>query len=132
MLCRAPICSPAPCGSTASPSVLTGARDELARDVVRVLREELHFLLAKGAALVQFDEPVLSEVVFGSPSGGRSFMCGALAEKMDTEEELAFAGDLINQVVKGLPMERLALPRLSGQLVQGRRSGPCGKLWAVG
>ncbi len=86
-----------------------GARDELARDVVRVLREELHFLLAKGAALVQFDEPVLSEVVFGSPTGGRSFMCGALSEKMDTEEELAFAGDLINQVVKGLPMERLAL-----------------------
>ncbi len=84
-------------------------REELAQDVVRVLREELHFLLAKGAALVQFDEPVLSEVVFGSPTGGRSFMCGALAEKMDTEEELAFASSLINRVVEGLPMERLAL-----------------------
>ena len=30
---------------------------------MRVLREELHFLLAGGAALVQFDEPVLTEVV---------------------------------------------------------------------
>ena len=42
------------------------SRDDLARDVVRVLREELHFLLASGASLVQFDEPVMSEVVFGS------------------------------------------------------------------
>ena len=53
----------------------------LARDVVRVLREEAHFLLAAGAALVQFDEPVLTEVVFGSATGNRSFMCGALSEK---------------------------------------------------
>ncbi len=29
-----------------------------------MLREELHFLLAGGAALVQLDEPVLSELVF--------------------------------------------------------------------
>ena len=85
------------------------SREELAQDVVRVLREELHFLLARGAALVQFDEPVLSEVVFGTPTGGRSFMCGALAEKMDTEEELAFASGLINKVVEGLPMDRLGL-----------------------
>ena len=84
-------------------------REELADDVVRVLREELHFLLARGAALVQFDEPVLSEVVFGTPSGGRSFMCGALAEKMETKEELAFASGLINRVVEGLPMNRLGL-----------------------
>jgi 5-methyltetrahydropteroyltriglutamate--homocysteine methyltransferase len=31
---------------------------------VRVLREELCFLPAAGVALVQFDEPVLTEVVF--------------------------------------------------------------------
>ena len=57
-------------------------REDLAQDVVRVLREELHFLLASGAALVQFDEPVLTEVVFGSASGNRTFMCGALSEKL--------------------------------------------------
>ena len=53
-------------------------REELARDVVRVLREETAHLLAAGAALVQFDEPVLTEVVFGRPHRSRSFMCGAL------------------------------------------------------
>jgi len=40
------------------------SREQLAEDIVRVLREELHFLLAAGVALVQLDEPVLSEVVF--------------------------------------------------------------------
>jgi 5-methyltetrahydropteroyltriglutamate--homocysteine methyltransferase len=35
------------------------SREHLAADVVRVLREELHFLLAAGVALVQLDEPVL-------------------------------------------------------------------------
>ena len=84
-------------------------REELARDVVRVLREELHYLLASGAALVQLDEPVLTEVVFGEPSGRRSFMCGALSEKLESEEELEFAAGLLNEVVRGLPRERLGL-----------------------
>ena len=48
---------------------------------MRVLREELHDLLAAGAALVQFDEPVLTEVVFTGRKSKRSFMCGALSEK---------------------------------------------------
>jgi len=85
------------------------AREELAQDVVRVLREEVHYLLAAGVALVQLDEPVLSEVVFGRPSHNRSFMCGALGARRDPAEELAFAGLLLNQVIAGLPPDRLAL-----------------------
>ena len=46
-------------------------REELAEDVVRILREELRDLLAEGAALVQFDEPVLTEVVFSPPAARR-------------------------------------------------------------
>ena len=84
-------------------------REDLARDVVRVLREELHYLLAAGAALVQFDEPVLTEVVFGAASGNRSFMCGALSEKLEPGPELGFAAELLNEVVRGLPQERLGL-----------------------
>ena len=84
-------------------------REELARDIVRVVREELHFLLASGAALVQFDEPVLTEVVFGAASRTRSFMCGALSEKLAPGPELDFAVGLLNQVVRGLPKERLGL-----------------------
>jgi 5-methyltetrahydropteroyltriglutamate--homocysteine methyltransferase len=84
------------------------SREHLAEDIVRVLREELHFLLAAGAAIVQLDEPVLTEVVFGAVRQ-RTFMCGALGEKGEPGPELAFAKTLINRVVAGLPADRLAL-----------------------
>jgi 5-methyltetrahydropteroyltriglutamate--homocysteine methyltransferase len=85
------------------------SRETLAADVVRVLREEIAFLLAAGAALVQLDEPVLTEVVFSSSHGSRTFMCGALGEKKDPATELAFAADLVNAVVAGSPRDRIAL-----------------------
>ena len=85
-------------------------REQLARDVVRVLREETHYLLAAGVSLVQFDEPVLTEVLYGQAgAGGRTFMCGALGERRATGEELAFARDLLQQLTTGLPPERLAV-----------------------
>ncbi len=89
-------------------------REDLAKDIVRVLREELAFLLAGGATLVQFDEPVLSEVVFSGPSTQRSFMCGALSEKGDPATELGFARELINAVVEGFPAERLGVHMCRG------------------
>ena len=84
-------------------------RDELARDIVRILREEVCFLLASGTTLVQFDEPVLTEVVHGDRQDGRTFMCGALSERLEPEHELDFAVELLNEVVRGLPRERLGL-----------------------
>jgi 5-methyltetrahydropteroyltriglutamate--homocysteine methyltransferase len=84
-------------------------REELAADVVTALRAEVQELLDAGAALVQLDEPVLTEVVFGQPKGRRSFMCGALGERRGAEEELAFATRLIREVTEGLPTERLGL-----------------------
>jgi 5-methyltetrahydropteroyltriglutamate--homocysteine methyltransferase len=85
------------------------SREHLAEDIIRVLREELHALLAAGVALVQLDEPVLSEVVFTGAKNARSFMCGALSERGDPAHELAFARELINRVVAGLPRARLGL-----------------------
>ncbi len=85
------------------------SREDLAEDVVRILRAEALDLLAAGAALVQFDEPVLTEVVFGGKRQGRSFMCGALGERREAEPELEFAGGLLRAVLDGLPRERLAL-----------------------
>jgi 5-methyltetrahydropteroyltriglutamate--homocysteine methyltransferase len=85
------------------------SREELAADIVAALREEAQELLDAGAAIVQFDEPVLTEVVFTRPTGGRSFMCGALGDKRPVAEELAFAGGLIRRVLDGLPRDRLAL-----------------------
>jgi 5-methyltetrahydropteroyltriglutamate--homocysteine methyltransferase len=89
-------------------------REALAEDIVRVLREELFALLAAGVTLVQFDEPVLTEVVFNPPrrngtSQNRTFMCGALGAKRDPQTELAFALELINRVVAGAPTDRTAL-----------------------
>jgi 5-methyltetrahydropteroyltriglutamate--homocysteine methyltransferase len=86
-----------------------GSREELAGDIVQILREELYDLLSAGAALVQFDEPVLTEVVFTGAKNSRSFMCGALSEKGSAEHELAFAQELINQVVDDAPLERTAI-----------------------
>jgi 5-methyltetrahydropteroyltriglutamate--homocysteine methyltransferase len=90
------------------------SREHIAVDIVRVLREELADLLAAGVALVQFDEPVLSEVVYTGPKQRRSFMCGALSEKGDGATELAFARDLINAVTAGFPTERIALHMCRG------------------
>lgn len=59
--------------------------------------------------MVQLDEPVLTEVVFTGAKNTRSFMCGALSEKGDAARELAFARELINRVVAGLPPTRLAM-----------------------
>lgn len=86
-----------------------GSREEIAADIVTVLREELAECLAAGASIVQFDEPVLSEVVFSGPKNRRSFMCGALSETLSPEHELGFARDLLNAVLDGAPRERTAL-----------------------
>lgn len=84
-------------------------REALADDIVRVLREELYALLAEGVSLVQFDEPVLTEVVFSPARKNRTFMCGALGEKRSAAEELEFALELLNRVVADTPPERTAL-----------------------
>ena len=51
-----------------------GDKVELGRDVVRILREELMELAEAGCAFVQFDEPVLTEVVLSDSSERRTFM----------------------------------------------------------
>lgn len=84
-------------------------REQIAADIVRVLREEVADLLDAGVSIVQLDEPVLSEVVFSGPKNKRSFMCGALSESEGPEHELGFARELVNAVVEDFPRERIAL-----------------------
>src|SRR2546427_1544710 len=100
--------------------------EHLAEDVVRVLPEELHFLLAAGVWLVQLDEPVLAEVVFTGAKNTRSFMCGALSEKGDPGRELEFARDLINRVVVGLPRTRLAVHVCRGNWTRNEEAALAG------
>ena len=81
-------------------------KEDLSIDIVKVLREELEDLIAAGVEFVQFDEPVLTEVVFTKKNANRTFMCGALTAKADAEEELAFALELINKVTDGMLRKR--------------------------
>ncbi|WP_284646215.1 cobalamin-independent methionine synthase II family protein [Paenibacillus silviterrae] len=76
-----------------------GSKEELGQDVIRILKEEIDNLVRLGVDVIQFDEPVLTEVVFteGKP---RSFMCAALSERKDPKEELEFAGSLIGQIME--------------------------------
>jgi 5-methyltetrahydropteroyltriglutamate--homocysteine methyltransferase len=76
-------------------------KEDLAEDVVRVLRDELIALRDAGADFVQLDEPVLTELVF-TQGQTRTFMCAALAARKDPAEELEFAVGLINRVLEGI------------------------------
>ena len=102
------------------------SREHLAEDIVRVLREEIHFLLADGVALVQLDEPVLAEVVYTGAKNTRSFMCGALSEKGDAARELEFARALVNRVVAGLPRSRLGVHVCRGNWTRDERAALAG------
>ena len=69
----------------------------MAKDVVSILKQEIDHLCELGVSVVQFDEPVLTEVIF-SHHQTRSFMCAALSEKQDFAAELQFAKSLITQI----------------------------------
>ncbi|NMP22792.1 cobalamin-independent methionine synthase II family protein [Sulfobacillus harzensis] len=84
-------------------------KEDLADDVVRVLREEVRDLIDSGVAMVQLDEPVLTELVFTQKNAHRTFMCGALSAKADAEQELEFATHLINGVVEDLSHDGVTL-----------------------
>lgn len=83
-------------------------KEALAEDVVRILRDEALALVAAGADFIQFDEPVLTELVF-TQGQTRTFMCAALAARNDPAEELTFAIGLINRVLEGLDGVRTGL-----------------------
>jgi 5-methyltetrahydropteroyltriglutamate--homocysteine methyltransferase len=107
------------------------SRESLAGDIVRVLWEELHALLAAGVSLVQFDEPVLTEVVFAGSKNKRSFMCGALSERGNVEEELEFATNLLNNVVAGAPRDRVAIHICRGNWTPDESVALRGDYWPL-
>lgn len=74
------------------------SKEALGQDVIRVLKQEIDALTELGVELIQFDEPVLTEVVF-TEGKTRTFMCAALAEKKDPADELVFAESLLKPVL---------------------------------
>jgi len=83
-------------------------KEDLAEDVVTLLREEVVALAGEGADFIQLDEPVLSELAL-APSRTRTFMCAALAARNDPAEELDFAVSLINRVVDNVGGVRIGV-----------------------
>ena len=75
--------------------------EELAKDVISILREEVIALRDQGCDFVQFDEPILSQVVFGEEST-ETFMCASLPQRRDPTDELEFAVRLMNETMEGI------------------------------
>ena len=75
--------------------------EELSTDIVRILREEIIALRERGVDFIQFDEPSLSQVVYGDEAG-ETFMCAALSSRKDPTDELEFAVRLMNETVDGI------------------------------
>ncbi len=78
-------------------------QEDLAVDLVEILRNELLALRDAGADFVQFDEPVLTDVVFNADVKERTFMCASMAASSgEPTKELIFATRLMNSVVEGV------------------------------
>ena len=75
--------------------------DDLAKDVVALLREEIIALRDAGCDFVQLDEPTLSQVVFGEETT-ETFMCAALPNRRDPTDELEMAVRLMNETMDGI------------------------------
>lgn len=81
------------------------SKEELGEDVIQVLLEEVEELQEQGVDIIQFDEPILTEVVF-SPGNTRTFMCASLSEKKDPTEELKFAKQLIGSTFEAINRDK--------------------------
>ena len=85
-----------------------GSVDELAQDVVQILREEIIALKEQGCDFIQLDEPILSQVVFGEESA-ETFMCAQLPQRRDPTDELELAVRLMNETVEGISGVKLGV-----------------------
>lgn len=83
-------------------------QEELAKDIVKILRQEVVALRDRGVDFIQFDEPSLSQVVYGDEAG-ETFMCAALSSRRDPTEELEFAVCLMNETVEGIKGVKLGV-----------------------
>jgi 5-methyltetrahydropteroyltriglutamate--homocysteine methyltransferase len=77
------------------------SREDLAKDVVRILRHEVLALKKMGIDFIQLDEPSISQVVYGDEAE-QTFMCAALGSRSEPTSELEFAVRLVNEVVDGI------------------------------
>ena len=77
--------------------------ESLATELVQILRQELMDLRDAGVTFVQFDEPVLTDVIFRPEVKERTFMCASMAASSgNPTQEMLLAIQLINAIVQGV------------------------------
>ena len=77
--------------------------EDLSKDIVQMLREEIMELREAGVAFVQLDEPVLTNVMFKPDVQERTFMCASMAASSgDPMTELIWAVRMMNAVLAGI------------------------------
>lgn len=81
------------------------SKEDLGEDVIEIFKKEIIKLQEIGVDVIQFDEPVLTEIVFteGRP---RTFMCASLSQRKDPTEELEFATHLIKSVMECIDKDK--------------------------
>ncbi|MBS5359799.1 MAG: 5-methyltetrahydropteroyltriglutamate--homocysteine methyltransferase, partial [Finegoldia magna] len=81
------------------------SKEDLGEDVIEIYKKEIENLQEIGVDVIQFDEPVLTEIVFteGRP---RTFMCASLSTRKDPTEELKFATHLIKSVMDSVDRDK--------------------------
>ncbi len=82
--------------------------EDLARDVVEILRQETIALRDQGVNFIQYDEPILTQVVLGEETS-ETFMCASLPQRRDPTTELEFALRLMNEVAEGIEGVKLGV-----------------------
>lgn len=95
-------------------------KEALGDVVVELLSNELRGLADLGAEFVQFDEPVLTELVF-TQGKTRTFMCAALASRNDPAEELEWALKMLNEVTASIASHP-GKPRIGVHVCRGNWS----------
>jgi 5-methyltetrahydropteroyltriglutamate--homocysteine methyltransferase len=84
-------------------------KEELGVAIVRALRDEVRALTELGVDFIQFDEPALTETVYGAEGTSLTFMCAGLLARENPQEELEFAVRLVNDVVQGVSGPKLGV-----------------------
>jgi 5-methyltetrahydropteroyltriglutamate--homocysteine methyltransferase len=104
-------------------------REEIAADIVRVLREEIMTCWTPACRWCSWTSRCCPRWCSAAPKNKRSFMCGALSESEGPEHELAFAQELVNAVVDRPAARAHRAARVPRQL-DARRVGGAGGSYA--
>jgi len=105
-------------------------REDLGFEFAKLIRSEIEALRDLGVYIVQLDEPVLTEVVYGDVTE-QTFMCAALFTKQNPRDELEFAVQLINEAVRGVSGIKVGVHVCRGNWTRSEEALLKGDYWPL-